>query len=1775
MAFIGSGEFEHKIAHLQRQLSHKDHELRSITNEQLKREEELAEVRKAKETAEEKLREEADRALKAKNELESNKKEILQLKLHLSNLETSFKTTSEKLKKEEKEREKVQDALDDALSRGSDGTADQIRSQQLRIKQLEDDVKKSEQEAERLRAQGSSGGSNGSDEPLNNRERFRLMSLQNENAELKTQLENMSSAIPSTSQSSTPSFPVKQKSRRSLSVSACDMRDLEGQVETLTTQLANTKRDHNKAVNEKLALEHATKNKVASLEEDLEEARGELEFYHASDGGIDAKQVEELKKAAQQVREEKEDLARKLSLKEEEVKRQLGEITRLEGEAHLLESLRAELDDERQARQELEAANTDQAGSETNSSLEKISALEAELAKVKAATNTTSRSGDSELRQVRRDLQKALRDRDYLDSLVKENDELLAEKDEEISRMRAAIPIPGSPVLGAQGDSSRVADLEEEKAGLLIDLEKQVEDHAHEIAAIETKLSATMSELDHVKAAETEARQKFEEGQTKIHELQDGHQEVSMALEQARAHLASRETEAKQLTQQLTETHSALGEKQAALASAEQEAQDILDRLSKAQAALAEKQKDFDQAQRQRDDLQTVLDSRSYDDAEYEALRVSFKQAQDALEEVTHGLETADSENKELNDRVAESQEAQEAAEAELLVLIFQARHKLTCVFRSLEIKLVELNDEIASIKNQPQETVAQLESSKADSHQTVSELGQASRKNHELEIRISELDAKLREISQGATLSTAKVDESNIRHEASLAAAEARAIELDHPVKELQSSLRTDSETSPQNSVNLAHTKEIEEKLGRLRAERDNLRHNLSFVKNESHFAVRAANSERDEVLEEVQRLKDDLRRSQVTCEKLEKEIGELRIAAQDKQTELDGASSTFANDKKHLDEHIVNLKNSLAAAQADAAVLNSRVAELESNLQTREDVLKHTEAKAESLQTELTNVLHHVAQSRKLSDRPESRASSTVASEDGDLPGDLASAVPTESRRLSHQRSRSGVLPNVLTERTLQDKIERRDVRITKLTNDLQKAKSNLALLESAQEETIAENAELEEECGALHKQLDTEAQSSAEDARGLVLALATYRQQLHGAELRWSVAQDVLAKAREAAQVLRSTAAADRKASSEQEARIMALEATHAVTSTALATAKSEQESARAELESSREANKHLQTRIAESEQAGVVATDSADRLANLESRLLEKEERLRDLSTRNDDLTAKLEHMLKTEKEALSRAAGKEEEISALTVRIEELSLGVADAQSAAASIESEKDRLLEELAEAEMASSESLANIETQKSIAQDKASKAEEELAKVNQQLDQRNRELALAIANSETLSAELQAEKSRSAEITVNIDQQQSTVDQLRARISSASEAFKIVEAERDALRTQMGELQAQVSEDEGTAQAAARAEERLAVEAESARRNIKELTELLEKAVAEKEELSQQSKSVDQIREAAQKELAESRSEITRLSAERHVSEDKLDNVRGRLDEALQRTKALEASIASLKDENEKLKGDLAQAMTVSSTPVVDEQLVIELRERIDDLEAALTQKNKEVDEADDQTREAFKAKAKLERKIGKLTRQLEQAQTDVNTAMNKLLSSKPIAPSPAKRASGPVPVPSRTSMPPAPTTAQAAPAPVSRTPRAIPPNIFSPPTAPGSGHKRSRENDDAEAMRPVEAIMLPASSNIISPRKALGSKSSFTPQRGGAFAPLSTRLGVNGNVTAEKPVIGEMKKSVDMGRNIFAKPSPMTTEPAKRSAFPLPPSRTPFGTTGRHAS
>jgi hypothetical protein len=163
---------------------------------------------------------------------------------------------------------------------------------------------------------------------------------------------------------------------------------------------------------------------------------------------------------------------------------------------------------------------------------------------------------------------------------------------------------------------------------------------------------------------------------------------------------------------------------------------------------------------------------------------------------------------------------------------------------------------------------------------------------------------------------------------------------------------------------------------------------------------------------------------------------------------------------------------------------------------------------------------------------------------------------------------------------------------------------------------------------------------------------------------------------------------------------------------------------------------------------------------------------------------------------------------------------------------------------------------------------------------------------------------------------------------------------------------------------------------------------------------------------------------------------------------------------------------------------------------------------LEASLTLKNQEVDEADDRTREAFKAKAKLDKKIAKLTRQLGDKELEENTKRNKVISLDPIpAPAPAQAAR--------------PASVQMAP-PISsiplnqRAPLRPVGNLESPAqiiSTPGK-LKRHREGDESEKVLPAEAIMLPPSApssissksphSRVSSKSPRGQRRSFTPKR-----------------------------------------------------------------------
>lgn len=141
--------------------------------------------------------------------------------------------------------------------------------------------------------------------------------------------------------------------------------------------------------------------------------------------------------------------------------------------------------------------------------------------------------------------------------------------------------------------------------------------------------------------------------------------------------------------------------------------------------------------------------------------------------------------------------------------------------------------------------------------------------------------------------------------------------------------------------------------------------------------------------------------------------------------------------------------------------------------------------------------------------------------------------------------------------------------------------------------------------------------------------------------------------------------------------------------------------------------------------------------------------------------------------------------------------------------------------------------------------------------------------------------------------------------------------------------------------------------------------------------------------------------------------------------------------------------------------------------------------------------MDEADDRTREAFKTKAKLDKKIAKLTRQLGDKELEANTKRNKVISIPDPIPIPASTRVSSVQMPPPTSTIP---TFQRTPLrPVGNLESAA--HILS---TPGT-LKRHREGDESEKPLPAEAIMLPPSApSSISSKSPHSHRRSFTPKR-----------------------------------------------------------------------
>lgn len=154
--------------------------------------------------------------------------------------------------------------------------------------------------------------------------------------------------------------------------------------------------------------------------------------------------------------------------------------------------------------------------------------------------------------------------------------------------------------------------------------------------------------------------------------------------------------------------------------------------------------------------------------------------------------------------------------------------------------------------------------------------------------------------------------------------------------------------------------------------------------------------------------------------------------------------------------------------------------------------------------------------------------------------------------------------------------------------------------------------------------------------------------------------------------------------------------------------------------------------------------------------------------------------------------------------------------------------------------------------------------------------------------------------------------------------------------------------------------------------------------------------------------------------------------------------------------------------------------------------------------------MDEADDRTREAYKAKAKLEKKIAKLNRQLVDKDLEENTKRNKVIPVERPLPeikreaSAALAAAPPAPAPV-----PAPTTHQCTTSALSNSRAPLRPVIKSDittTTTPTSTStlKRTRDAEVDEKPLPAEAVMLPPTMTSLSATKKPIQRTSFTPKR-----------------------------------------------------------------------
>ncbi|RSH87702.1 uncharacterized protein EHS24_000218 [Apiotrichum porosum] len=1409
-------------------------------------------------------------------------------------------------------------------------------------------------------------------------------------------------------------------------------RTSQAEVDTIKAQRDRAYLERDKAVNSQMATEKRTKKEIEMLQEKIDDLRFELD-----DSGGDSSATDKIRADLKTAQAHVNELKALVGEKDKEIER-------------------------------LQSAPTPVVDQEEIGSLKRqITALESDLEVARSApTPTAAAPGTSHLQ---RELKSAQRRIEQKEREVQDLKKDLQEVEDENDALRQG----GGA--GSNNDDVRVTQLQDDlstaqdalagersiKAELEIRLTQateEVQSAQDEIRTLKASIEAMSTQQEDATARLTQAHEAVSQAQARMSELETASGTVQNQLADMETSLTTARENVAVVEGERDAFKSELETKMAALSAAQEAHQKLsleLERHTASSGDTEELRRRLEEKEQHAANLEEQLASSAKSETDLASTRQQLERSQDMVEALKTELIDMESQlNEELDEVRAELAEKEKQLE-----VVREDLTRAVADHQATHSHIKALEEEIASRDENAEERNAEADKS--------------AKAKEEVDLLRFELD--------NANDVMAKAAHEAAERSSTIATLEATVLQLQGDMA-AQVSERASFEQ-------MSHT------IQRLRAERDEIQGQLSFVTHERHFQIQAATDEKSAVERELRDTLDSLRQKTALYDNLKSQQDELatRVAALQTEaavsttrvTSLEDEREVMTKDAAELEDKTVTLRKGLEAAAKRAEEERTKRREAEDRAEAAELAVPASEEERKKHLDELYARVHRREQRIKnmSADYKKLQANHSLAAEDLKEMGEELEAARAQNIALGEQVQRERL--ELDDARRQLAETEERVAALKEQTaavsdtlnrdyDDLKTEKDSLAAAHGVLQET--------------HAAVSADRDAHASQAQATMVELEAAQALLTEQKARVATLENSLATAIEDARTLAASndvrdlvlaiavqfqavrAATDHAHVSEAAmrtalAKVGALEDEQVV----LFEQASQVGRIREELESARDALSLAEARGATSEEHAAKLLESEGTRAELQHRIDTLETALAEVT---DQFVGKEQDLAAARDEHETALVDLEDQLESAASTAQQ---NAEDAATKLATAQSEIDNLTASVAEITTA-------LES-----------AQEDLKAVREDLDRVSSDATTAEGSIATLRADVARLESELATMTAERDDHLARADELVSELSLAK-------ADQAALATQLDDVTASLDAMMAT-------EASLRAELETANAALEEQTQAAIEARTAAEVAEREAKSVSSHFRFMEKQKDELSARVTALREE-------LATAQAAAESANAGNEGSTAELSRLVQENKAL-----------------QQQVSELQEDLERATDSLTYKTNEVDEADDRALELNKEITRLRKRADKLDRQNKAITTELETMRNTMQNTSPPRKSAAAMAPPPVPatLPAITVAPPAPEPSPArvslAAATAGTPARSF--NVFSgTPSqdqhqvrAPNSGTKRAREDDDDERHNSVEARVQPGPGHKVgrSPFASRGNEGHHRVER-----PLSAK---KSSTTAER--------------------------------------------------